>query len=65
MHMLASYERKVASNDGDSWFFSAGLNLNQFEPGCFHLDFVSLQMETDGFHKKAVDYIFITKGAAQ
>lgn len=52
MNKRASYEREATSYDQKRAFFSAGLNLDQFGPVCFHFNFVSLQSETDGFHKK-------------
>ena len=57
MNRSASYWRTVTCYDENSDVFSAESNLAQFGPVCFHFNFVSLQSETDGFHKKAVDYI--------
>ena len=62
MSKRASYEIEATSCDEKRAFFSAESNLDQFEPGRFHFNFVSLQSETDGFHKKAVDYILSERG---
>jgi hypothetical protein len=58
MNRSASYWRTVTCYDENSDVFSAEPNLDQFGSASFQFNSVSLQSETDSFHKKAVDYIY-------